>query len=863
MQISKFPLIFLAVVVGFLPFCGCSSNKTDRGYLIRHEWACEINRTPWIGCPPDANCSSDEGGGGCKFRRHCGVTKECTKANPCCKTLGCGMWVNPSDPMVAVGSAPKACGLTPFCSPMKPCGLTPYCGKAVSIVNNPNTLMLGNNGMVSPMYGGGMLNPGMMSQGMLNGGTLNAPMQPTPVQQQQVPGVTPNNKVPTVAGPNGMRVGAVPNQRMVPNGPMAGTNGGTLLTLGIVPGVSTITTGGIVAAAGAATPAGVMTPSGVLLPTGQIQPQGVIRACALHPNCNAARPCGLTAGCGMIVPLNVVSNNAVMLASALTAPGVAGGVMQAGAMNPMYGGMGAVPGYVNGNVYSAGGIPTDRTGNGMLVNPAPGQPVNGLTMSGRTQTGYPPIGYAPTGYSPGFPRYAPEMYGKQEADEEDEDDSSSGKAAPTPDNKPQSQMPAPQFHPVPSKPTFQRSEGIGGRRTVSASGRILTRESLNAAMEQAYLEGVADTMDDVQEEMEVQSQEIAKAELQARILRQAKDVQSQFDAQQQAKLELIQTQIAKEAREKAIQQVQFQPSQYPQHQLQSAQFQQYAPQQAQLQQQNPYRQAPMQAVPPNGVQYQQGTAKSFFGSTLDFLTGNPHSSPPPVGGQRSPNNLYAVQQPMVSPSAFGRPANPMQQAYPMQQPYAQYPPVRGSGPGFLDSVKATGSDLVSAVSDAVSPLTEMLTTSSNVNYQPMPQQRPVMMQGQPVVMQNQVVPMGQPMPQIVSVQQHPIVGPPTVAPSSKPVMVVAQNESGVAKKQVRSSYPCPPCPPFDLNPSEPTSQMTKKKKKASPSQMEESAQEKPSRPPTMVSLPKRVLEVEDEEETVPTLIQQAGYVDRR
>ena len=479
----------------------------------------------------------------------------------------------------------------------------------------PNTLMLGNSAM-------------------MNGGFLpNTMVMPSPMVPQPTPassGLPSSPKVPTAAGPNGMRIGTAPNQsnRMLPNSPIPGSAGGTLISMGIVPGVSMITTGGLVAAAGVATPAGMMTPNGVLQPNGSLQSQGVIRVCVQHPNCTAARPCGLTAGCGMIVPIATVSNNAVMLASALSAPGIAGNVL------PAYG---AVPGYVNGNVMGAGGIPTGRTGSGMLVNPITGQPVAGLSMNGTTQVGYPPIGYTPTGYSPGYPRYAPVAVPEEKEEE------------PTP-APPQSQMPAPRFHPVPSKPAFQRSEGLPAtpapKRTLSGTGRVLTRETLNAAMEQAYLEGMADAIEDVQEEIDAQNQELAKAELQAKILRQAKQLQTQLEVRQESQQSLHE----ERARQEDIRQAQYRQSQLQRTQqvaLQQPQSGQPPLQQAQFRQPLPQQ---LGDVPAAG----QGAAKGFF------------SLAAPV-----PQLHKAETNPIVS-------------------------------------VKAMGGHFMSKVSDTVSPLTELL-----------------------------------------------------------------------------------------------------------------------------------------------------------
>ena len=642
---AKSPLIIATALV-LLLYGGCTASKTDRGYLIRHESAWEVNRTPWIGCPPDSNCNGNEPGsffdclkkdnsdgkGYKKFRRHCGVTPNCSAKNPCCKTLGCGMWVDPSEPMTA-GSPARACGLTPFCSPMKPCGLTPYCGKPSAM--SPNTLMLGNTGMMS-------------------GGFIPNPILPTPMPAStptlapsSVPSPTPS-KVPTVAGPGGMRIGAVPN-RLPPSNPISGS----LISMGIVPGVSTLTTGGLVVANGVVTPAGVMTPNGVLLPNGTLQSQGVIRACVQHTNCTAVHPCGLTAGCGIIVPVTAVSNNAVMLASALSTPGIAGNVLPAYGTVPGYANgnvlsaYGTAPGYVNGNTMSAGGIPTDRMGTGMLVNPITGQPVSGLSMNGTTQLGYPPIGYTPTGYSPGYPRPVSATIAEEEEEEEEKEVTS-----PAP---PQSKMPAPRFHPVPSKPAFQRSEGLPVKRTIS--GKVLTRESLNAAMEQAYLEGIADAMEDVQEEIDTQNRELAKAELQAKILRQARQVQAQLDTRQEAKRKLQEA----TSRQQEILQAQYRQTQLQQDQLQQVAQRQGSLQQTQLQQAQ-FQQAV--GVPKNKVS---------LASTLGL-------SPPNKG-------------PYV-----GHPST--------MQPLVPQPP--NAGENLLASTKTAGTGFRSMVSNTVSPLTEFL-----------------------------------------------------------------------------------------------------------------------------------------------------------
>ena len=601
---SKSPLVTVLVLLFFV---GCSASKTDRGYLIRHESAWEVNRTPWIGCPPDSHCDGekksgffdclkkDSGGGkSCKkFRRHCGVTPDCMAKNPCCKTLGCGMWIDPSEPMTT-GNLARACGLTPFCSPMKPCSLTPYCGKPAA----PNTLMLGN---------AAVMNGGIIPNTMVMPSSTTVPQ---PTLAPPAPPAPSTARPPTIAGPNGMRVGAVPNR------PVPGGTGGMLVSMGIVPGVSTVTTGGLVAAAGVATPAGMMTPNGVMLPNGMLQNQGVIRVCVANPNCSAARPCGLTAGCGMIVPVTTVSNNAVMLASALNAPGVAGNVM------PAYGNM---PGYVNGNVMTAGGF-----------HPMTGQPVHGLSMNGTPQVGYPPI----AGRTPWYPQQQHAQMPVEAAAEEEEEEPP---ATPIP---PRSQMPAPRFHPVPTKPAFQRSEGLpttpSNKR--AASGKVLTRESLNAAMEQAYLEGIADAMQDVQDEIDAQNREIAKAELQAKIERQATQIQAQLDARQQ---EVLQAQY----RQTQLQQAQLQQVQFQQASLQSPQFQQTPHQPFAAGQGAAYHTYPAMMQPP------MPQTPRFDGNHLIASTKAAGSNfAAMVSGTVSPlGELFGVGQPKTQPPQYRHP----------------------------------------------------------------------------------------------------------------------------------------------------------------------------------------------------------------
>ena len=264
-KIAIFVPLLLVVMLA-----GCSHHKTNRGHLLRGDWAVEYNRTPWIGTshddcePPYQNVSEEPQNRktlfGCLkkesndkkhrgLRRHCGMNQECTPQNPCCRTLGCGMWVDPDDPAMpsSHGGVTRACGLTPFCFPEKPCGLTLSCGKPVngngnvngnvSVNVNPQTLMLPNaqalNGL-GGLGGGTGRNPGIGNAQGMAPGTVVLP------NGTVVHGMAANNMT-TMRGMN-------------PNG-AAGAVPGTLVSRGIVPGASAITSGGMVAAIGVATPA--------------------------------------------------------------------------------------------------------------------------------------------------------------------------------------------------------------------------------------------------------------------------------------------------------------------------------------------------------------------------------------------------------------------------------------------------------------------------------------------------------------------------------------------------------------------------------------------------------------------------------
>ncbi|MDR1270148.1 MAG: hypothetical protein LBK82_11545 [Planctomycetaceae bacterium] len=986
-------LILLFTIGLALGLVGCSHKKTNRGHLFRCDWAFEYNRTPWVGCPPNSGCNDEnscniEGCEKCSsgkkglldyfkkgndhdcsceghkqnkgFRRHCGLTPECTAKNPCCRTLGCGMWIDPANPnsFAEIGNGAKACGLTPFCSPMKPCGLTPNCGR----VTNPNymnqqMLMLGNNGMVLP-------NTATAPSTMLP--NPNIPAVPTPIPPKrtiETPPIQPTTpKTPVLAGPNGL-----------------------LISMGIVPGVSTITTGGVVAAAGVTTPVGIMTPAGVRLPNGVVNSNAVIKACAMHPGCTAARPCGMTPGCGMMVPVAMVSNNAVQLASALQFPGIAGGIMQ------------------------AGGMPVGTANNRFAYpNPMMNQPVNGLTMNGFSQAGYPPIGYAPTGYSRHNRLAVEGLIETGENTEEEEPQTEE------PETEIKSSMPVPRFHPIPTKPVFQRSEGLpvsprtgNNKKTTTSSGKTISQttfkttvgksmtdeptavnskrffsvEALNEAMEQAYLEGMSAAMDEVEEELDMrsgeltaQSEELEKNKMQEKILEQAQKLQAKIEKQKELELQIQQDALRKEARriaaqtteeqeireqeireeaaremavrervireeaarEIAAQEQALQAQLAQQTQLwESAGMQQALmtqPQTVSIPQTYPTRQTP-QTVQPVNYNMNMNTninsptgGKELIASAVDFLRGNGQrmNQQPPANRMRLPNQNQPMimNQPMMTSNSVTQQnaryaIQPAQQRFPQTMPFNSMPngisndimpngmpnnmpnTATISGFGLLQSAKSTGTNFLSTISGVMSPFSGLLGSDMpNVRQQGQVVPRPISAT-RPIPMSQQI-PMGQQVPvsQTVPVNQlaNQLINQPVNQPVPRSGTVAQQTvrnvrQTGVLQKngspipatppkvpipqlsQNYSSQYCPDCPeplPEHDSSVRHTASVTMNKRIPFPMSQktfeEESdifVPELPQKPPTKsktITKPKRIIEVDDEEET--SMIRQANFIDR-
>jgi hypothetical protein len=909
-RFSNALILLFAIVLAF-GLVGCSHKKTNRGHLFRCDWAFEYNRTPWVGCPPDSGCDDEnscniEGCEKCSsgkrglldclkkgndqncsceghkknkgFRRHCGLKPECTAKNPCCRTLGCGMWIDPADPnsFAGIGNGAKACGLTPFCSPMKPCGLTPNCGRAA----NPNSmnqqmLMLGNNGMVLP--------------GIATTPSATMPSNfPTPIPSKktietppvQSPPIQPNSKTPALAGPNGL-----------------------LISMGIVPGVSTITTGGVVAAAGVTTPAGMMTPVGVKLPNGVVNNAVVIKACAGHSGCTAARPCGLTPGCGMMVPVAMVSNNAVQLASALQSSGVAGGIMQAGGI---------------------AGVAT----NNRFAYPMANQPINGLTMSGFPQTGYPPIGYAPTGYSRhnGLVAEAGLINTEETIDENEEEELQFE------EEEIKSSMPLPRFHPVPTKPVFQRSEGLpvtprtGNSKKTTVSGktsanskRIFSDEALNEAMKQAYLEGMAAAMEEVEEELDIrseeltaQSEELENKEMQEKILEQAQKLQVKIEKQKELELQIHQDALRKEARRIALQTAEDQATREREIREQTereiaireqairneaakevaAQKQlirdeaareiaaQEQAMQAQLAQQNQLwesaqiQQALMtrpqtptpQAVQPVTYNMNPTTSgREMIASAFSFLRGNGQRMNPPINQQTNPQ---PAMNRIRSPNVVTNQEQYTEYAIPTTRQMPQTMPLNGmpnnmvnnapiSGVGLLQSAKSAGTNLLSVMGGAISPFSGLLGSDApNVRPQ-IPASRSVPVTHQAVHNTRQTN-----LPPQQNVSRISATPPPTTTTSKIPIPQLTDNSSLHSYPDEEELFPehnssALRAKPATMNKRIPLSASSKSSVEKSDILVPELPQKPPTKSKT-ITRPKRIIEVDDEE---TSMIRQANFIE--
>ncbi|MDR1290973.1 MAG: hypothetical protein LBK06_07225 [Planctomycetaceae bacterium] len=551
-MLQKTLMFFVAFVVGFVCFSGCSHNAVNRGHII----SLEYNRPPWIGCPADTGCdtertcklghdksSCDCGEGSSsgvadkKIRRHCGLKPNCTSKNPCCEVPGCGMWVDPSDPNSFAGNSrvPRACGLTPFCSPMKPCGMTPHCGRPVNPYLFSQPAMMPPMSSMSPygfngIYAGSNGFPVNGNFTNANGSISQLPVTVPPTIQSTVPNSpatispTPISTPPT--SPNNNTPPPKPNQAKPAN--IAGPNG-ILVSMGIVPGVSVINGGGYVAASGVVTPYGMMTANGIRLPNGTTNSQMVLKACGSNPACTPSRPCGMLPGCGAAVPVGLVSNNAVPLAAEIIARSRGGGVVQAVDGNN-YNTYGNSNGY--GNVMQVNGMAAQNLRNGASYQyPQNGRGTNyiagAVNNSRNNDTRTPPM-------------LQPELYNndsaEDELDDESEVDGLVDEAVVNQGKK--STMPLPRFHPVPTEPTFNRRRGISVQKTADETGsNKFSKNSIRnnnstdeTAIENAYLKGMVAALDEVDAELDSQMDEIENKKMKSLAVEKAERLQAKIEA---------------------------------------------------------------------------------------------------------------------------------------------------------------------------------------------------------------------------------------------------------------------------------------------------------------------------------------------
>ena len=169
------------------------------------------------------------------------------------------------------------------------------------------------------------------------------------------------------------------------------------------------------------------------------------------------------------------------------------------------------------------------------------------------------------GYAPGYPRYAAGRIDAGEESEQETPDEEEKETVVPPGTR--SAMPVPRFHPVPSKPAFQRSEGMTptpeAQRTVvkpttttMTEQRGVSCEEIEAALDQAYLEGVSAAMNEMERKLEEKRQVATKVKLQEKILQQSEYLQQQLDEQERLQMLAMQrAQRERQLRQQAAQQL--------------------------------------------------------------------------------------------------------------------------------------------------------------------------------------------------------------------------------------------------------------------------------------------------------------------
>lgn len=451
-------LAFFALGI-VLQLVGCHVHMPKkRGLLFRGDWAFEINRTPWVGAPTGTASGCDlvvEDDGYCEGGYTC-IQCNLPHALGKCK-LGQRIRGELLGEEVEDGENKEE---TPLSAGKfrRHCGLQPTCTRERPCGSTPGCGVLVDTS--DPLA--------MVRAGFLPGMTFHA-CGLTPHCSQAAPcGQTPRCALPVRAN--------IPQQSFAPQA----------IALTPIPGSG-------IAAGSAMIPVGTAVPPGGLLPSGGlVGVTGMVhRSCGLSPQCGPGRPCGLTPQCAALVPPAAATPNLVLLADSM------GGNMSGTAvMTP-----GTIQVAPNGALVAASG--------GMVGSPG-SQIVHGMSMSGHPQTGYPPIGYAEEGYSPGSPRL-PDMDDR----EYDEETLAKKEAKRKEEAVAKSSMPYPRHHPLPTRPAFERSPGMGKAGRQAEDGQSTsetktaqpakskakssvtdeeTEENRDSAIQQAYLKGMIAAM---------------------------------------------------------------------------------------------------------------------------------------------------------------------------------------------------------------------------------------------------------------------------------------------------------------------------------------------------------------------------------
>ncbi|MGL4942613.1 MAG: hypothetical protein ACRC46_05415 [Thermoguttaceae bacterium] len=448
-KIGRVFVVAVLLVAFIVSTSGCGlCKKYKRGMILRGDWAVEINRTPWVGCPADVGCDG--------------------KSGPC-EDASCDEPSSPQKKLLSLfrrgdakGETEKrhgfriACGKRRGCRSQSPCRLSPICGSFFDM-DKPNPVILA----------------------MMRNGQIPIPMD--------VPGVMDLVVGAGPASPSTMGGGMQAMSSLQPMSPMMANSGG--LPVFANGGIGSNANSGILAQQILATPGTTLPPGGSLPAGGMVIAGGmVMRPCGMVPQCTAATPCRTHPQCGVLVPATMAQGNAMMLAAmpqaaslggglypSLVAGGAAGAGTNMGMMNPLTGQMtGQMVQGVAGN-----GAPY---GNPSLVNPVTGQVVQGMSIAGTPHASYPPIGYAAEGYSPGFQQQYVGNRGEEVTGAVAQQNDEKG------DNPERVPMPSPRFHSVPTRPTFQRAQGMASSDAPQQENTSASASA--AAIQRAYLKGM-------------------------------------------------------------------------------------------------------------------------------------------------------------------------------------------------------------------------------------------------------------------------------------------------------------------------------------------------------------------------------------